>query len=1147
MKKILFIFLLFSFFVFAENKTPFIIVPYVKHPPTIDGIINEEEYTDFAEITGMVTWGTADASLKTIVPKIQDVNWYLGYDEKYLYISMRSPNPPGVWPIARVKKNDENYHILWDDHTEIQIAKDRKKATFPGIGFYKIMVNPKGFYSDEWYYNGTPGTEGEWSIGGKVACSVNEKYWDMEMSIDIRAFDEKKLDGKRWVLQLLRADAPGGIYFAGWVGAPWMAWEEFGEVLFEKNAPVFKITDLGEISKGDMDLKFEINDENEKEVEIDVNVKDGKGNVIYNKEEKFLVKKGETKKLNFKGNLDLTEKGNLIEISAFYYKDENGEKKKEPLYYFSAPIIKLTDEFFVTHIKPWLEMRPKGDYDWNFSYWPSYNVAEVSVDFDFFGLKEELEKAKNFKISVRDKNGKVFGSRKEEIKNKYGYTILKNLNLTTGDYIAEIEIFDEKGKTIDKRQIEFTKKKYEWEGNRLGISDKVIPPYTPIKRDGREFEIWGRKYLIGENGLFERILASGGNGYENILSGKVEVIGKKGEKELKIDGSKLNILNENEGKVEIESNGKLENLDVKTKGVLEYDGWYEVYMEIIPKGKAEIDQLILNIPLWKNADTIYIQRAGDGRRGNKFGALPEGTGLIWESKELLPFYDWGSFVPIVFVGNGDKGLWWFAEENRDWTMSDKKSAVEIYRRENGDIELKINIIADKTLIDKKRKIHFAFLIDPVKQIPDERKWAWGKLEYGHNTFGYRYYGGSVDGFENTDTDLEELRKVFLAPTWEPKLKTENKSCLNHINYFRNQAYNTVGMKNKMFVLYGSGELTGLGLDAFDTYGGEWLGKTNWKPFPQTEFTGWINSQGTKEWKTDRDLTTVGVNWTDSFTDCFVWHHYKLLSKVPVNGTWWDNTSIYVIKDYDPEREEFYKRFNVFTRRRLTKRLNNIGYELGRTPWWINNMHVDWSFCQVSWHIENDFYIDNADMTMMDNLNVDEFRALCRIKRGIIHRVAIRGPEGTNEQIRKQGRSIIGMCLLHDIGTYYWGFDRYFSYLVDMVDGVVGYFSGAEFIPYWRNKNLINIKTDKVYASIYKGKGKAVIVVVNQNREDKDVEFEINDGIIEGKKITRIYDLETKSEFGRFYDNKEKRNRWGEFGKAGVFGIGGGEVRFIVVE
>ncbi|MCD6408494.1 hypothetical protein J7L87_05535 [bacterium] len=1128
---------------------PFAIVPYVGgSSPQIDGTVGEKEYKNFLAITGMVTWGGPSGELKSVVPSIQQVIWFLGYDDKYFYIAMKSPNPPESWPLARVKKYDESFKILWDDHVEIQIAKDREKATFPGIGFYKIMANAKGYYSDEWYMNGTPGTESEWSIGGKVKCSVNEKFWDMEIAIDIRAFEEESLDGEKWVLQLLRADEPGGIYFAGWVGEAWMSWKKFGEVLFDRKAPVFRFLDTGKLARGNMDLKFEITGQTEKETPVftSVSVYNSEGKKIFEKEERTVAVKGKTEKLEFTSKLSLSEKGkNRIKIYSYY---TDGKGKNHLLYRFEAPIIYHTESYWAKHIKPWLERKPKADYEWNFAYWPSYNVAEVKVDFDFFGLDKKYEKAKYFEVYVKGKR-RIYGKSKEMIKNKQGYTIFKNLNLPTGEYKAEIRIFDEKNRLLDKKSISFVRKKYKWENNKLGISDKVWPPYKPIKVLGeREFEVWNRKYVFGVNGLFEKIFAGGGDGMENILSGKMDFYMEISGRKAKAEKPLLKIKEVKPGKVKFEGKGRFGDLKYEIESFLEYDGWYDFTITLIPeKEKVEVDEFYLSIPLWNKVDTMYIQRAGDGRRGNKFGSLPEGKGLIWSSQQLLPFEDWGSFVPIVFLGNGDKGLWWFAEEKRDWELSDKKGCIEIYRRDK-NIELRINIFGKKAEVKSPRKIHFAFLVDPVKQIPDERKWAWGRLKYGHSTYGYRYYGGSVDGFENTDKDLEALRKVFIDPEWKPEKKPENKSSLIHMYHFRNHAYNSVGLKNQMFVLYGSTSLTGLGLDAFDTYGGEWLGKTNWETHPQTEFKGWVNSQGTKEWKTDRELTTVGVNFTRSFEDCFVWYHYKLLSKVPVNGTWWDNRSITVIKDYDPERGEFYKRFNVFTRRRLTKRLFNIGYELGRRPWWINNMHVDWSFCQVSWHVENDFYIDNADMTMMEQLPVDQFRALCRIKRGIIHRLASRSPAGNNEQIRKQGRSIIGMCLLHDIGSYFWGPDRYFAdAILNLLEEKVGFFEGAEFIPYWRNEKYLKIKTEGVYASIYRGRGKAVIVVVNEDRKSKNVEFEISDSILKGKIISKIYDGETGISFGKYYDRKERKRKWGEFGKPGIFGIGGCEVRFLVVE
>jgi len=1127
-------------------KFPRAVVPYVGDaPPKIDGVIGEKEYQNFAAVTGMVTWGGGGGG-KTLVPKMQEVVWYLGYDDKYLYITMHSPNPPGVWPLARVKKNDDG-SILWDDHTEIQISRERARATFPGVGFYKIMANARGFWTDEWYYNGTPGTEGEWATGGPLKCTVTKDYWDLEIAVDLRALEAKKLDGQSWVLQLLRADKPGGTYFAGWAGEAWMSWGEFGEVTFDRSAPAVRFLDTGELAKGEMRLRFQVAGQTKQEtpVKLRVSVTDGDGKSVFDETKDAKAVRGKAAELRFDKDVPLTERGNTFEVLATCADAEGGRKV---LYHVRVPIIKLTPAFYEQHIAPWFAERPKGDLAWAFAYWPSYNVAKTSVDVDFFGIKDELAGASAFEVSVAPRGkAEPLVRQRVDIKNKAGNMLMKGLDLAEGDYTATLRVLGPDGKkAVDTRSIDFVRRHYPWEGNKIGMENKVIPPFTPIKAEGKELEVWGRKYTLGDDGLLSHIVAGGGAGPEDILTAPLEFVAGAGGQEVRVAAPKCAVEGATPPRVNIAATGKLGPADYKVNSYLEFDGWYQVRLTLTPAGKeAALDYLTLRVPLWKAADTIYVQRAGDGRRGNKFGALPQGKGRVWDSSELIPYGDWGSFVPIVFVGTGDKGVWWFADDKRGWTLSDKKPAVEILRGDNG-VELRVNVFADRTVLTAPRVIEFSFLIDPVKQMPDERKWGWGKLRYGHNTYGYRYYGGSVDGFENSDADLEALNRVLTDPNWKAPdgLKGDDAG---HVNYFRYHHYKDVAEDKVMLVLYGSTWLTGLGLDAFDTYGGEWLGQTNWSPSPQTEYKGRHNMQCTKAWETPRDLTTVGVNFPPSFEDCFVWHHQRLISKAPVNGTWWDNSSIGLIEDYDAARGEFYNRFNVSQRRQLTKRLATMGYEVGRPPWWVNNMHVDWSFCQVAWHIENDFYVDNADMTMQDQLSVDEFRSLCRTKRGIIHRLASRGPDGTIEQMRRMGRSQVGMCLLHDIGSYNWGSDRPFADgMLKVVDDAVGYFDGAEFVPYWRNSDLIKIETPGVYASVYRGKGKAVIVALNANRADVDVRFELGPNILGGKKVERFCDGETGFPFSNLWDYEVKRAFPGEL-KPHFFGMTGGAVRLLLVE
>ena len=172
----------------GDPSTPLLTVPKLSTPPTIDGNLEEEAYNRMAALTGMVRFsGGGPVSL---VPKLQQVTWYLGYDDDNLYLSMRSPMPEGTWPVARIKKRDQ-FMILRDDHTEIQFAPyGRDHARTHSKGFYKLMTNPRGAMHDAWWYNGTPGTENAWSYNGDLECSVTQERWDMEMRLPFSSMED---------------------------------------------------------------------------------------------------------------------------------------------------------------------------------------------------------------------------------------------------------------------------------------------------------------------------------------------------------------------------------------------------------------------------------------------------------------------------------------------------------------------------------------------------------------------------------------------------------------------------------------------------------------------------------------------------------------------------------------------------------------------------------------------------------------------------------------------------------------------------------------------------------------------------------------------------------------------------------------------
>jgi hypothetical protein len=144
-----------------------------------------------------------------------------------------------------------------------------------------------------------------------------------------------------------------------------------------------------------------------------------------------------------------------------------------------------------------------------------------------------------------------------------------------------------------------------------------------------------------------------------------------------------------------------------------------------------------------------------------------------------------------------------------------------------------------------------------------------------------------------------------------------------------------------------------------------------------------------------------------------------------------------------------------------------------------------------------------------------------------------------------------MCLLHDVGTDYWGTDKVVGpYMVGLLQDKVGFFDGAEYIPYWRN-DLFTVDVPGVYVSLYRGNGRMIAVVLNARHEEVDVPLTLAPNVLPGgKKVQKLADAETgfvfetpwaKNAAGKQYSG------FGEFTTPFVFGIGDRGVRLLVLE
>ena len=1093
-------------------------VPKLKTPPTIDGRLSPGEWQGAAGISALVSACAAGGATPTIAPPIQQVTFYMGYDDKYLYLAMHSPHKEGTYPQARCK-SDDDIMVLFEDHIEFEINKNtRAQAGIPGFGFYKMMVNPRGAMIDQWLKNGTDGSENLWSTGGKTKCTVTPTYWDLEMSIELAQMKIDKLDGRSLVMWLCRADWCNGTYFLTWGPGYYMGWDTMPEVTFDPVAPAVQLAGVGDIMNGNPDVVFNVSDTTGKAHQLKASLK------ILNKAGQTLCDESATANLAANGqasmrmtkkDLPIDEIGNTVLVEV--------REGDTILYYNKMPLARLTDAYRKNILESWLKGRPQsGDWDYMFAYRPGDGLSECSVDLDFFGVPEKILKADSCEVEILNVKGQPLAKGRIYIAGKVGATVLKTEVLPEGDYKVNFTLF-EGGNKIEQKELSFVRKAFPWEKERLGISNEVLPPYVPIsvavdnKSGQPTLNVWNRKYAIGANGLPESIRG----GENKLLRAPVR---------LEVNGTAAPVNPADKPAEVVKSAGhettvrgvqQVGPLSVTTDAKMEYDGWYDVELVISnqlsviggEKKPEKINSLDLVIDLPAEFDTLYVHRNNDSFVGSYFGRIPSGTGAVWSSTSLatfkdglIPSKDWKSFAPVLFAGTGSRGLWFYAWSDKNWQLADGDAALRIERNAKGEPTLRVRMIAGGLTLDKPRKIRFALLAAPVKPLPEDYR-NWKMI---HDTAGYRYYGDSVDGYALPNDEAYEMQRKTLL--YGPQTELAMKKHGMRVAMGRDAIFN-----NRPVVLYGSTQLTGVGMPEFDTFGGEWLGRTNWKGNVEKNHKGSPNYSGSVVWDTDRKSSVTQTQFTPSYIDCYVWYHKKLIEK-GLNGTWFDNCSISLIKQYDPETGKMDTVFNQLARRELMKRLTTINWQLMRRPCWLTNLHEDFSFSDVIWLVENEWYINGEGRDFLDHMSIDTFRAMaCTKTMQLVAKPWISHPtKKDNPAYEHVNRSITGVLMAHDVQNFSVGgylglcdikLGRYLNFHLNFADGKACKFRG-----YWETPvTTVDTKDPEVKCSVYYNpqRKNAVLWFLNTGKQDKTLtDITVSSELIGRENCKKAFDAET---------------------------------------
>lgn len=239
-----------------------------------------------------------------------------------------------------------------------------------------------------------------------------------------------------------------------------------------------------------------------------------------------------------------------------------------------------------------------------------------------------------------------------------------------------------------------------WRGNQAGASDDVLKPWTPVVASGNQVEVWNRTYRFDGLPLPSSAVARGAE----LLAGPVTLQGSADGKPIAWKPAEGRIAESQPSFARREASAESSSLRCRGEIRVEYDGMVRCDLKISPRGeRAKIESLTLEIPLSaSHARFLHTWPGSWGSAGNS-AALPESGHR-------------GPFKPMVWLGDHDRGLAWFAESDQNFFNSDPNRVLDI-AREGDRVALRVHLIDKPLEIDGPLEYTFGFQATPVK--PDQ--------------------------------------------------------------------------------------------------------------------------------------------------------------------------------------------------------------------------------------------------------------------------------------------------------------------------------------------------------------------------------------------------------------------------------------------
>jgi len=602
-------------------ETPRLRIPLMKKAPQVDGKIHLEEWQGAARMERFVLRGTKAFP--------GEASFFVGSDGKKLYFAVRSQTPPGGIRQRAMPRPGNNMAVTADDNVEIVIIPDLQAKN---LKILHSIINNRGTLYCQGNTGGNPEPwRGNWEVKG----TEHDDIWDFEAALPLsdlgwEAGAMPKESGLR-ICRTWTQLADGNSIQTSWESAKAVfASRDFLPVIsWDEEAPVVQHLQLKNAISSGYDIRMSIRNPGKSSIRVKAAIQVKPMNSQPGEQKSDLtLQPGETVIVDCQGTaLNNESLATTLKVSS-----PDGQK----VYY---------SRYFVWEVEaddPIFSSGNEADSDRlavNFAYYPSSNAMLLQVNTGSLQNKKAVQKVSAI---LKDHSGTRLAStviplfREDLYEMVWNIPDLKAHSRTTKQNEYSLE-FDMDGMPNGKIIRKFVRNILEWEGNSIGKSETIVPPFTPISVNGNTLQTVLRKHELNALGLWAQtsaadrpLLTEGGMRLDAMINGK----------SAKIDAGKLHFIIKNPERVETLSNFRIGDLKAASYAKWDYDGMMKWTLTLNPSTER-LDSLKLIIPL-DNAQMPLMHTCTDGIRINAGGKTPDGEGRIWDGSNAPAMQSWAT-------------------------------------------------------------------------------------------------------------------------------------------------------------------------------------------------------------------------------------------------------------------------------------------------------------------------------------------------------------------------------------------------------------------------------------------------------------------------------------------------------------------------